>query len=163
MIVSIIVAVSENGVIGVDNTLPWHLGADLKRFKSITTGHTIVMGRKTYDSIGRPLPNRRNVILSRSVSDVEGCEVISSVDDIDKLGLADDDELIVIGGASVYSQFMDRADRLYLTVVHASVQGDAFFPEFDKNQWVETFSERHEADEKNDHDFSFVNFERKKS
>ena len=162
MIVSIIVALAENGVIGKDNGLPWHLGADMKRFKTITTGHTILMGKNTYLSIGRPLPNRRNVVLTTSMTDIEGCEVINSVEQIDSLGLNDDDELIVIGGARVYEQFISKADRLYLTVVHAQADGDTRFPEFDNDQWNTTWiSERFKADEKNDYDYTFINLERK--
>lgn len=161
MIISMIVAVADNGIIGKENALPWHLGADLKRFKNITTGHTILMGKNTHLSIGRPLPNRRNVILSTTLDHMEGCEVIKKIEDINTLGLAEDEELIIIGGSKVYNQFMPMAKRLYLTQVHTQAEGDTYFPAFDKEEWTETFKEDHQADEKNDHDFSFINLERK--
>lgn len=163
MTISLIVAVSDNGIIGKENALPWHIGADLKRFKAITTGHTILMGKNTYLSIGRPLPNRRNVVLSSSLTpeDVPGCELIASLDDLDKLGLAEDEELFVIGGARVYGQLMAKADKLYLTRVHTQADGDVSSPEIDWNEWQMTEEEHGYADEKNDFDYSFQNFERK--
>ena len=162
MKISIIAAVADNGVIGVDNRLPWHLGADMKHFKTITTGHTILMGKNTYLSIGKALPNRRNIILSHSLKSVEGCEVIASVDDLSKLGLADEEELIVIGGAHVYNQLLAKADNLYLTYVHVQADGNVRFPEIDLNHWHITYKEMHRADDKNDYDYTFVNYERKK-
>lgn len=164
MIISLIVAVADNGIIGKENGLPWHIGADLKRFKAITTGHTILMGKNTYLSIGRPLPNRRNVVLSSSLKaeDVPGCEVIANLDEIDHLGLGKDEELFIIGGARVYEQMMPKADKLYLTKVHTQADGDVSFPEIDWSEWA-LCSETHGfADEKNDFDYSFQNYERKK-
>lgn len=163
MDISIIVAVADNGVIGKENGLPWHLGADMKRFKAKTTGHTILMGKNTYLSIGRPLPNRRNVVLSRSLKpeDVPGCDLIASIDDIDKLGLADDEELVVIGGARVYEQFLPKASKLYLTKVLTQADGDVKFPEVDWNEWQMVSQERGFADEKNDYDYLFQDFVRK--
>lgn len=164
MVISLIVAVAENGVIGKDNGLPWHLGADLKRFKALTTGHTILMGKNTYLSIGRPLPNRRNVVLSRSLAPEEapGCDLITSLDELDSLGLEPNEELFVIGGARVYGQLMPKADKLYLTKVHTQADGDVSFPEIDWDEWEMTSEEKGFSDEKNDFDYSFQNFERKK-
>lgn len=164
MVISLIVAVADNGIIGKENGLPWHIGADLKRFKAITTGHTILMGKNTYLSIGRPLPNRRNVVLSRSLTaaDVPGCELIASLDELDKLGLEPGEELFVIGGARVYEQLMPKADKLYLTRVRTQADGDVKFPEVDWDEW-QLCSETHGfADEKNDFDYCFQNYERKK-
>lgn len=163
MIISLIVAVADNGVIGKENGLPWHIGSDLKRFKAITTGHTIVMGKNTYLSIGRPLPNRRNVVLSHSLKpeDAPGCELVGCIEDIAKLGLAEEEELFVIGGARVYAQFIGRASRLYLTKVHTQAEGDVSFPETDWNEWRLEQEEHHLADEKNDHDYSFLDYVRK--
>ena len=164
MVISLIVAVADNGIIGKENGLPWHIGADLKRFKAITTGHTILMGKNTYLSIGRPLPNRRNVVLSSSLTadDVPGCEVLSGLDELENLQLADGEELFVIGGARVYAQLLPKADKLYLTRVHTQAEGDVKFPEIDWNEW-QLCSETHGfADEKNDFDYSFQNYERKK-
>ena len=163
MIISLIVAVADNGIIGKDNGLPWHLGADMKHFKAVTTGHTILMGKNTYLSIGRPLPNRRNVVLSRSLTaeDVPGCEVIADLADLQKLGLAEDEELMVIGGARVYEQMLPLASKLYLTKVHTQAEGDTSFPELDLAEWELQSEEHGSADEKNDFDYSFLNFVRK--
>ena len=164
MVISLIVAVADNGIIGKENGLPWHLGADMKRFKAITTGHTILMGKNTYLSIGRPLPNRRNVVLSSSLTadDVPGCEVLSGLDELENLQLADGEELFVIGGARVYAQLLPKADKLYLTRVRTQADGDVKFPEVDWDEW-QLCSETHGfADEKNDFDYSFQNYERKK-
>lgn len=160
MILSIIVAVAENNVIGRDNGLIWHLSADLKRFKALTTGHAIVMGRKTFESIGRALPNRRNVIVSRNPKFVaEGCEVVESIDAaFDMLG--GEDEVFVIGGGSIYSSLWDKAERLYLTRVHTSVEGDTYVPAVDST-WEELSREDFKTDEKNECDYSFINYRKK--
>lgn len=156
---SIIVAVADNGAIGKDNRLMWRLSADLKRFKSITTGHTVVMGRNTYLSIGRPLPNRRNVVLSRTmkVDAAPGCEVIRSVDELETAG---DEEVFVIGGAQVYREFFPKVDRLYVTHVHTEKEGDVHFPTIDLRQWRVSSSEHTVADEKNEYETDFVVYER---
>lgn len=162
MKIAMIVAVADNGIIGKENGLPWHLGADMKRFKALTTGHTILMGKNTYLSIGRALPNRRNVILSHSLPEAEGCEIICSLEQLSSLGLKEDEELIIIGGASLYEQMLDKADTLYLTQVHTQAQGDVKMPAIAWEEWEKVSEESHQADERNDYDYSFVNYRRKK-
>jgi dihydrofolate reductase len=157
---SIIVATSKNNVIGRDGGIPWHLSADLKRFKSLTTGHPIVMGRRTFESIGRPLPGRRNIVISNSVNAIEGCDVIKSVDDLlnDK---SLDGMIFIIGGGEIYKQFLPYAKKVYLTEVETEIaDGDTFFPELNPMEWIEVGRESHEADEKNDFNYSFVDYER---
>lgn len=157
---SIIVAMDQKGVIGSNNTLPWRLSADLKSFKSITMGKPIIMGRKTWESIGKPLPGRDNVIITRNSDySAPGCIVCRSLDEAMQR-FADVPEAVVIGGREIYSLALDRADRIYLTEVHADVEGDTWFPLFDRSEWNEL--ERHEftADEKNDYPFSIVTLER---
>lgn len=157
---SIIVATSKNNVIGRDGGIPWHLSADLKRFKSLTTGHPIVMGRRTFESIGRPLPGRRNIVISNSVNAIEGCDVIKSVDDLlnDK---SLDGMIFIIGGGEIYKQFLPYAKKVYLTEVDTEItDGDTFFPELNPMEWIEVGRESHEADEKNDFNYSFVDYER---
>nr|WP_121273499.1 dihydrofolate reductase [Pedobacter schmidteae] len=161
MIVSLVVAIAENNAIGKDNQLLWHLPADLKHFKQITTGHTIIMGRKTYDSIGRPLPNRRNIVISRTAGlQIPGVEVTGSI--ADALALcAEETEVFIIGGAEIYKSSMALTDRIYLTRVHQSYAADAFFPEIDANLWEETDIEKHLPDEKNKVAYTFSTLLRK--
>ena len=167
MLLSVIVAVAENGIVGRDNALPWHLPADLKYFKKMTLGKPIVMGRKTFESIGRPLPGRTNIVISRNpVFVAEGVEVCSSVQEA--LTLAADvvsrdggDELVVIGGASIYSAAIPLADCLYITEVHAEVEGDAHLPAIDWSQWQEQSRQRHGASDPGGLDFSFVVYRRR--
>jgi dihydrofolate reductase len=160
MIISIIVATDKNGVIGLDGDLPWHLSSDLKHFKEITMGKPLIMGRKTHESIGRPLPGRKNIVLTYSKEfKAEGCEVVHSLDDAFKAA-GDVNEVMIMGGSGIYDQSLTRADRLYLTEVHADVKGDVYFPEFDKGEWVEREREEHFADDRNDFDYSFVVMER---
>lgn len=159
--IAIVVAIAEGGVIGSRNDLPWYLPADLKHFKEITGGHTVVMGRTTFESIlarlGKPLPNRRNVVLTRDVAFAhDGVEIIHDVDAIPKLA----EPVYVIGGAQVYAATLDVADTLYLTEVHAKIQGDAHFPALDSAKWREVSRERHTADEKNEYSYDFVVYER---
>ncbi len=160
MIVSIIVAMSENRIIGIKNQLPWQLPADMKWFREQTMGKTIIMGRKTYDSIGRPLPKRRNIVVSRDINlEIEGCEVVNSGEAA--LALCQKEkEVMIIGGASFYQQMLDRADRLYLTQVHTSLEGDAYFPEIDSRQWNEKKRIDHQKDEANAFDYSFIILDR---
>ena len=132
--ISIIAAVAENGVIGDRNTLLWHISEDLKRFKALTSGHPVVMGRKTYESLGRPLPNRTNVVLSRQELRLEGCRVVHSLAEAVAL-FPRDEEIFIIGGAEIYAQALPSADRLYLTRVHRSYEGDTRFPDWDPGQW----------------------------
>ncbi len=160
MVLSIIVAAAENNVIGRDNGLVWRLSADLKRFKALTTGHTILMGRKTYESVGKALPNRRNIVISRNPDyKAEGCEVVRSVEEALELTKGEN-EVFVTGGGTIYKELWGKADRLYLTVVHQECEGDTLIPSVDPNQWKEVFREAHEADEKNEFDYTFINYER---
>ena len=158
MILSIIVAIGKNNEIGGGNDLLWHLPADLNHFKQITTGHTIIMGRKTFDSLPKgPLPNRRNIVISRN-SDlkIDGAEVYSSLD-LALLKVMDEEEVFIIGGAQLYCQAFPDADKLYLTKVLADFpQADAFFPEINYSGWIETSRETHPADEKNAYVYSFI-------
>lgn len=156
MRISLVVAVAENGVIGHGNTLPWHLPADLQRFKSLTLGKPIVMGRKTHESIGRPLPGRTNIIVSRQAGlQFEGCIVVGSLAAaIAAAGQVD--EVAVIGGAEIYAQALSSADVIYLTRVHASVIGDTLFPALSADEWHERTVETHAADERHAFAFSFI-------
>jgi dihydrofolate reductase len=155
-----VVAVAENGVIGRDNALPWRLPNDLKFFKKTTLGHPILMGRATFDSIGRPLPGRLNLVLSHKRDlHIEGCTVVHSLDDAIAAG-ADASELMVVGGAQVYAQILPRADRIYLTRVHADVAGDTYFPAIDTTQWRAESTERYEADAQHAHAYSFITMQR---
>ena len=160
MRISLVVAVAENGVIGRGNALPWHLPADLKFFKRVTLGHPILMGRATYQAIGRPLPGRLNLVLSRqALLHIEGCTVVSDLAAaIAASGAAE--ELMVIGGADVYRQTIDRAERIYLTRVHAVIEGDTFFPPLEPASWKQMAVERHEADERHAYAYSFVELRR---
>ncbi len=159
MLISLVVAVAENNVIGKNNQLIWHLPADLKHFKKLTTGHTVFMGRKTHDSIGKPLPNRRNIVISRSVDQIEGCEVAVSLEDALKLTSAEN-EVFIIGGAEIYKLALPLANRIYLTQIHQSFDGDTFFPELDLQQWRETQREDFSPDEKNRLSYSFITLDR---
>ena len=160
MIISIIVAMDKKGVIGLDGDLPWRLSADLKHFKAITMGKPLIMGRKTHESIGRPLPDRENIVLTRSKDFIaEGCTVVHSLEDA-LFAAGDVDEIMIMGVSGIYDQSLVRAGRLYLTEVHADVRGDVYFPEFDKGAWLEIEREDHSADEKNEFDYSFVVLER---
>jgi dihydrofolate reductase len=159
MIISLVVAVSSNQVIGKNNQLIWHLPVDLKHFKQITTGHTVFMGRKTYDSIGKPLPNRRNVVISRSVTEIEGCEVASSLEDALQLS-SEEKEVFIIGGAEIYRQALPLADCIYLTRIHQDFDGDTFFPEIDIQIWQETEREDFLPDDKNKFSYSFITLNR---
>ncbi len=162
MTLSIIVAMAKNNEIGRNNDLLWRLPAELKHFKEITTGHTIIMGRKTFESLPKgALPNRRNIVLSRHANTrLEGCEVYSSLDAA-LIKLLDEEEVFIIGGAEVFRQAFPLADKLYLTRVHAEFpDADTFFPEIDRTDWRETFRETHPADEKNPYSFTFYEYEK---
>ena len=160
MMISIIVAASENGVIGVQGELPWRLSDDLRRFKQLTMGKPIVMGRKTWDSIGRPLPGRQNIVITRQADfDARGCDVVRSREAA-VAAAQGAPELMIIGGSQVYELFLPDAARVYLTRVHAQIKGDAHFPVLDAAEWELVDEERHPADERNEYDFSFRRFER---
>ena len=155
MILSIITAMDENRLIGKDNGLPWKIPADLQFFKKVTMNKPIIMGRKTFESIGRPLPGRRNIIITRDNTFLaEGCEVVYSLETAIE-SVKDVEEAMVIGGANIYQQFLPRADRLYLTKVAGRFDGDAWFPEINFENWELIEKEEHKADEKNECDYSF--------
>jgi dihydrofolate reductase len=141
---SALVAMAKNRVIGRDNTLPWRLSADLQRFKRLTMGHTLVMGRKTYESIGRPLPGRRMVVITRQPDfRPEGVQVVHSLEEALAAAPADEQELFIGGGAEIYRQAMPLTDRIYLTVIEREVEGDAYFPELDLGGWMLVEEEAH--------------------
>lgn len=167
MLLSVIVAVAENGVVGVDNSLPWRLPEDLKYFKKVTMGKPIVMGRKTYESIGRALPGRTNIVVSRNPDfTAPGVSVVGSIGSALELAgeIARDDgqnELMVIGGAAIYALAIPMADRLYLTQVHAQYSGDAFLPTVDWQHWLEVSREDHPSENSDSPAFSFLVYERR--
>ncbi len=162
MKISLIVAVAQNQVIGKDNDLIWHLPDDLKHFKAKTKGHTIIMGRKTFESIGsRPLPYRENIVISRSEqTPVDGVVFVKSIEEA--LEKSSDQEPFIVGGAEIYRRSMDKIDVMEITRVHADFEGDTTFPTFDDTEWELTHDELHEKDEKHAHSFSFQTWVRKK-
>lgn len=166
MKLALIAAYAQNRVVGIDNKLPWHLPEDLKYFKRCTSGKAIIMGRKTFDSIGRPLPNRTNIVISRNPEfNVDGVKVVSTLDEAIELAKAVNeingiDEIMVIGGATIYELTLPLADRLYLTHVHANVEGDAYFPEVDFSSWHEVERADYSVSETNPYDYSFVVYEK---
>lgn len=161
MIISLICAVSQNGVIGLDNRLPWRLPADLKRFKNLTMGHHLLMGRKTYESIGRPLPGRTNIVLTRQPDfQAENCLIAASLEEALEL-CEDDDEVFVIGGAAVYRQALPLAHRIYLTLIRQDFEGDTFLFEIDQTCWQEIWRADFAPDETNPFSYSFMTLEKK--
>lgn len=163
MKLSLIVAVAENGVIGNNNQLIWHLPNDLKQFKRLTTGHCIIMGRKTFDSIGKPLPNRSSIIISRNVDfQIEGCITVTSLENaISEAKKIETEEAFIIGGAEIYRLALPIVDKIYLTEVHHAYEGDTFFPTIDKTIWKGTKREHFDTDEKHLYKYSFVELEKK--
>lgn len=160
MNINIVVAIASNNAIGKNNKLLWHLPKDLKHFKELTTGHTVIMGRKTFDSVGRPLPNRRNIVVTRQNINIEGCEVVNSLDAA--LALASGEaEVDIVGGAEIYRQAMHLTNRIHLTIVHQNFDADTFFPEIDYSEWEETTREDHQPDETNPISFSFITLKRR--
>jgi dihydrofolate reductase len=159
MIVSIIVAISKNRVIGKNNQLLWHMPADLRHFREITSHHTVVMGRKTFDSVGKPLPKRHNIVVTRQMMAIEGCEVVNSIDAALAL-CKNENEVFIIGGAEIYEQALPKTERIFLTIIHQEFDGDTFFPQLDDREWIETAREDYPADEKNPYPFSFITLER---
>jgi dihydrofolate reductase len=156
MNISIVVAMSSNSLIGRDGDLPWHLSADLQHFKSITMGKPMVMGRLTYESIGRPLPGRENIVLTRDPDyKADGCTIVHDLEQITSR-CSDTEEIMIIGGAQLYIETIPLANKLFITEVHAELAGDTFFPDFDRKQWREIERQYFDADEKNDFDYSFV-------
>ena len=160
MNISIVVAMSSNSLIGKDGNLPWHLSADLQHFKSITMVKPIVMGRLTYESIGRPLPGRENIVLTRDPGyKADGCTIVHDLEQVTSR-CSDTDEIMIIGGAQLYIETIPLANKLFITEVHAELDGDTFFPDFERKQWREIERQRFDADEKNDFNYSFVVLER---
>ena len=158
MLISIIAAIGRNRAIGYKNTLPWRLPTDLQRFKQLTLGHHILMGRKTFESIGRPLPGRTSIIITRQKDfQAEGCLITHSLDTaIDLAKSRGEQEAFIIGGAEIYAQALSKADRMYLTMVEAEPEADAFFPEYDEAKWDQVESEVSHANEKNQHTMRFL-------
>jgi len=159
--ISLIVAASTNNVIGMQGELPWRLSDDLKRFKALTMGKPIVMGRLTFESIGKALPGRQNIVITRHKNTVaEGCDIVDSP--AAALSVAENaSEIMVIGGGQIYDLFFPKASRLYVTRVHVELEGDAFFPAIDSSEWTLIDSEAQLASEKNEHDFTFETYERR--
>jgi len=158
-LLNLIVAIAHNNVIGLAGKMPWHLPAELAYFKRITMGHPIVMGRKTFDSIGRPLPGRRNIVVTANATwRCEGVEVAGNIEAA--LSMVEGSSAFVIGGATLYAAALPVADRVYLTAIDATVEGDTFFPKLAPETWREVSRERREKDDKNAYDVDFVVFER---
>lgn len=159
--ISLVVAVAENGVIGKTGALPWYLPADLQHFKAVTMGKPIVMGRRTHESIGRALPGRQNIVVTRNPSyAAPGCQAVGSFEEA--LAIAKGTEVCVIGGATLYEQALPLADTIYLTRIHAVLDGDVHFPSMDKAQWQVVDCEPHSADAKNPYDYTFLVFKRQR-
>lgn len=161
MNLEIVVAIDERGGIGKDNQLLWHLPADLKHFKQITSGYPVIMGRKTYDSIGRPLPNRRNIIISRQQDlKIEGTEVLNSLEAAIEL-VKNEEKAFIIGGAEIFAAAMPRVGTIHLTVVHAGFEADTFFPQIRDDEWIKLDEESHQPDEKNAFPYTFITYRRR--
>lgn len=161
--ISFIVAMDKNNVIGQKNDMPWHLPRDLKFFKEKTTGHTIVMGRKTFESIGRVLPNRKHIVITRDGSNLpEEVEVFDDIKKVIDLATKTDEEIFVIGGGDIFKQLLPYADRLYVTFIDESFKGDVYFPEIPRDQFVEVSKVKGINDEKNPYDYYFIEYERRK-
>lgn len=160
-VISLVVAMDRNRLIGRNNGLPWHLSADLKHFKAVTLGKPIVMGRKTFESIGRPLPGRRNIVISRNPAyRAPGCEVFAGLDEV-LAALTDVEEVSVIGGAEIFKQALPLADKMHLTVIDHAFEGDAWFPEYDEREWRCTATEAHRHDdERGSFTYRFLTLER---
>ena len=159
--INIIVATAQNGVIGDKNSLLWHIREDMVHFRTLTSSHPVIMGRKTFDSIGRPLPKRENVVITRDTNlTIEGCRVVHSLEQA--LALFDKQEdIFIIGGAQIYKQALPLADRIYLTVVYRDYCGDTSFPDFDRNEWTEVSREEFESGEAFEYPFAFITLDRK--
>lgn len=160
MLIALIAAMAKGRVIGKDSTMPWHLPADLKHFKKITLGKPIIMGRKTFESIGKPLPDRDNIVLTRNANfQADGVTVFADIE----AALAhcrDQPEVMIIGGGHLYEQLLPRANRLYLTFIDTDIEGDTYFPEWDPKDFQEVTREPHAADDHNPHNYTFVTLER---
>ena len=166
MILSVIVAMAHNRVIGLNNQMPWHLPADLAWFKKNTLNKPVIMGRKTFESIGRPLPNRHNIVISRQIESIDNkisnVSWVKSIDEAISLAQAQQpDEVFIIGGGNIYQQVLPLIDRLYLTHIDAELQGDTYFPDYLPEQWQVIYQEDHQADEKNSYPYQFKILQRK--
>ncbi|WP_184541724.1 dihydrofolate reductase [Mucilaginibacter sp. FT3.2] len=159
MTISIIVATAKNHAIGKNNQLLWYLPNDLKHFKDVTSGHTVIMGRKTFDSVGKPLPRRRNIVVTRQDIAIEGCEVVKSIEAAVAL-CASEEEVFIIGGAEIYRQALHLTNRIYLTLIDQDFDGDTFFPTLDPTEWKEKERENFTPDEKNKYHYAFITLER---
>ena len=160
MKISIIVALSENNVVGINNQLPWHLSADLKRVKSLTMGHHLIMGRKTHESIGKPLPGRTNVIITRNRNyRSEGCTVVSGLKEALEISKSDS-EVFIFGGGEIFLEALPLVNKIYMTRIHHHMDGDTHFPELNASEWKEISRQDFEADEKNNFNFSFIELEK---
>ncbi|WP_226530521.1 dihydrofolate reductase [Metabacillus niabensis] len=159
--ISLIVAMDKYRLIGRDNQLPWHLPQDLAYFKKVTMNHKIIMGRKTFESIGRPLPGRENIIVTRdSTYSQEGCTILHSIDEILELSSRSDEELFVIGGAEIFKEILPVSDRLYITEIDDEFEGDTYFPDRKETEWKKISVEKGTKDAKNPYDFEFVVYEK---
>lgn len=160
MYVSMIVAASTNNVIGVDGGLPWHISEDLRRFKALTMGKPMIMGRKTYESIGRALPGRRSIVITRNLEfSAPDCEIVESPQDAIQAA-GDTPDVMIIGGGNIYEQMLPLCNRIYLTRVHAEIDGDTFFPQLDENQWKEIERDELPADNERHPACSFITLQR---
>lgn len=171
MVLSIIVAAATNGAIGGDNKMLWHMPTDMQYFKKMTTNHTVIMGRKSYDALGKPLPNRVNIVISKNVKyKLNGCYTVTSLTEAIDLaqelytatGETAEQQIFVIGGAQIYKLAMPLVDKLYVTEIKAHFEGDAFFDKVDLNIWEEVTRDARKSDEKNKYDYDFVVYERRK-
>ncbi|MCV9878359.1 type 3 dihydrofolate reductase [Brenneria izbisi] len=160
MVISLIAALAVDRVIGMENAMPWHLPADLAWFKHHTQGKPIVMGRNTFRSIGQPLPGRHNIVVSRLPGDDDRVTWVASLDEA-LVAAGEAKEVMIIGGGSIYQQMLPKAHRLYLTHIDAEVEGDTHFPDYEPDEWLSTFSEFHDADERNSHSYCFEILERR--
>ncbi|MBW5802638.1 dihydrofolate reductase [Coxiella endosymbiont of Ornithodoros amblus] len=160
MIITLIAAMDKNRLIGRNNELPWHLPPDLAHFKSITLGKSIVMGRRTFDSIGKPLPHRRNIVITQQKNlIIRGCDIFYSLDDA-LSALTNELEVIIIGGARIFKEALPKADKMILTIIDHSFEGDVYFPKWNDKEWKITSKIKHEREEKNPYPFQFLELKR---
>jgi len=160
MIISLIAALDKNNLIGAADRLPWHLPAEFKHFKKVTLGKPIIMGRKTFESIGKPLPGRQNIVISRQGFAAEGITSVSSIETALQV-IKDAPEVMIIGGANLYQQMINKADRMILTHVDAECEGDVWFPEINADTWEIISEEHYDADEKNNYNFNIITYQRR--
>jgi dihydrofolate reductase len=161
MIISLVAAAGNHNVIGGNNKLLWKMPTDMKFFMNLTMSHSVIMGRKTYESFGRPLKNRRNIVITRDKNlNIEGCEVVNSLEEALNL-VKEDKEVFIIGGANIYAQSMDLANKIYLTRIFGDFEGDAYFPSIDDKAWLLTAITEHKQDEKNPYPFAFLEYVKK--